>query len=133
MLYETKTGNPILDMLNYTNENKQSLLYDIAYSLTKQKPDTDLIEKFMHKTITELRFLENKNDQWNPILDFIYNMETEEEYHFVFGVAKPLLNHMDSIKRIKECKHCNNFFIAISLKAIYCSVKCRAAFHYKKK
>jgi hypothetical protein len=52
----------------------------------------------------------------------------------IYEILYPAWNgEGDQFSRVKYCKNCSNFFCARSLKADFCSVKCKNAYNYRKK
>jgi hypothetical protein len=57
-----------------------------------------------------------------------------ESYLDVYEILYPLWRREEEkFSRIKRCKNCSNFFVAKSLKAEFCSVKCKNFLNYRKK
>ncbi len=93
------------------------------------------IQNIDHKknNIKSIHFERSKRP-WSPIVVFEGEFDIFEDFIEMTSIVMPILSGEGIMfSKVKNCVHCNNFFIAKTARAIFCSNKCRYDSHMEHK
>jgi hypothetical protein len=112
----------------------RSFLESCAYG----KPDfrfvDSVLEVFSHINLENMHFIKSDTDKWIYFPEFQYKHMMLSVVINQKGIIKPILeNNLKLYERVRNCKHCNDFFFPETKKGIFCGDTCRSRFHARKR
>jgi hypothetical protein len=135
-----ETNLPLFLSSSVENEKKIGELLKLSQmeyrgfldSCAAGRPDID----FLNDIISQFSAHDLRISQTNP---FNFSFEIEfpprnlEQHIEVYDIIYPLWRgEGESFSRVKKCKFCEKYFLAVSLKGEFCEKKCRNAYNYKR-